>query len=213
MYWVLASLFSSILVSTLRTKRFNQMKVTWGPRNMSIVKNSADDESNKLGYELFHQGSVRRFNPSLFAVRKDDHCWFMVELKDGRWVCDCNQETDNCPHVYAVLLLAASNRLESEQPDESFQEESIKCRYCGSPDLSACGFRYNARGITRRYLCNECRRKFSVPYVEPQATLGAPSGILWLLSQVAMLTSKLNLLLKELDDRIALRNSTTNGQK
>jgi hypothetical protein len=35
-----------------------------------------------------------------------------------------------------------------------------------------------------------------------------PSGTLWLLSQVAMLTSKLNDLLKDLDDRVA---STARG--
>lgn len=174
---------------------------------MSIEKSSADDESNKLGYELFRQGSVRRFNPSLFAVRKDDRSWFIVELKEGKWVCDCNQEAVSCPHVYAVLLLSASDRIESEATDEIFGEESIKCRYCSSPDISKVGFRYNARGISRRYLCNECRRKFSVPYVEPQATLGAPSGTLWLLTQVAMLTSKLNMLLKDLDDRIAAPNT------
>jgi DNA-directed RNA polymerase subunit RPC12/RpoP len=170
---------------------------------MSIVKNPSNNETNKLGYELFRQGSVKRFNPSAFAVRKDDQSWFIVELKDGRWVCDCNVETDNCPHIYAVLLLSASDRIEPEAPDEIFEDKLMKCRYCGSPDLRGCGFRYNARGIARRYFCNECRRKFSIPYVEPQATLGAPSGILWLLSQVAMITSKLNTLLKDLDDRIA----------
>jgi transposase-like protein len=171
---------------------------------MSIVR--SDDESNKLGYELFREGAVRRFNPTLFAVRKDDRSWFIVELKEGKWVCDCN-EASNCAHVYAVLLLSASDRVETEATDEIFGDESIKCRYCSSPDISRVGFRYNARGISRRYLCNECRRKFSVPYAEPQATLGAPSGTLWLLSQVAMLTSKLNMLLKDLDDRIAASNT------
>jgi transposase-like protein len=180
---------------------------------MSIVKNPSNDELNKLGYELFRQGSVKRFSPSAFAVRKDDRSWFIVELKDGRWVCDCNSENDNCPHIYAVLLLSASDRIEPEASDEAFGDESMKCRYCGSPDIRGCGFRYNAKGIAHRYFCNECRRKFSVPYVEPQATLGAPSGILWLLSQVAMLTSKLNTLLKDLDDRIAAWNAAPNALK
>ena len=170
---------------------------------MSIAKKTADEETNMIGYELFRQGSVRRFNPSLFAVRKDLQSWFIVELKEGKWICDCNQTADNCPHIYAVLLSSASDRIQAETVEESFEDEPIKCRYCSSPDVSRVGFRYNARGIARRYLCNECRRKFSLPYIEPQATLGAPSGTLWLLSQVAMLTSKLNLLLKDLDDRIA----------
>lgn len=45
-----------------------------------------------------------------------------------------------------------------------------------------------------------------MPYVEPKTALGAPSGTLWLLSQVAMLTSKLNDLLKDLGARIASAN-------
>jgi transposase-like protein len=179
---------------------------------MSIEKNLTKDKSNMLGYELFRQGSVRRFNPSLFAVRKDQQSWFIVELKDGGWVCDCSQTQEvnggNCPHVYAVLLSVTSNRIEPDASEDSFEAELIKCRYCSSPDVSKVGFRYNARGITRRFLCNECRRKFSIPYVEAQATLGAPSGTLWLLSQIAMLTSKLNLLLKDLDDRLAVRHAS-----
>jgi DNA-directed RNA polymerase subunit RPC12/RpoP len=183
---------------------------------MSIEKphgSNADEVTNRHGYRLFREGSVRRFNPGLFAVRREDgKGWFLVELKDGNWKCDCaTNESDassaNCAHVYAALLSSATHSIGIEESDELTEERPIKCRYCGSPDISKVGFRYNARGISRRYLCNECRRKFSVPYVEPHAVVGGPSGTLWLLSQVAMLTSKLNDLLRELDDRLA---STTN---
>lgn len=164
---------------------------------------------NQLGYRLFREGSVRRFNPCLFAVRREDRKgWYLVELKNGKWVCDCISEgsksaADECAHIYAALLSSATDHIDSEESSETSEERPIKCRYCGSPDISRVGFRYNARGISRRYLCNECRRKFSVPYVEPQGAIGLPSGTLWLLSQVAMLTSKLNDLLKDLEDRIA----------
>jgi hypothetical protein len=105
--------------------------------------------------------------------------------------------------VYAALLSSATQKALSDQADDELEARPIRCRYCGSPDISRVGFRYNARGISRRYICNECRRKFSVPYIEPQSAIGMPSGTIWLLSQVAMLTSKLNDLLKDLDDRIA----------
>ena len=179
---------------------------------MSIEKASdshIDNRVNQLGYRLFREGSVRRFNPSLFAVRREDGVgWFLVELKEGRWMCDCNTANVNdnvatCPHVYAVLLSSATNRICSEDSHETMEERSFRCRHCASPDIRKAGFRYNSRGISRIYFCNECHRKFSVSYVEPQAALGAPSGVLWLLSQVAMLTSKLNDLLRELDERIA----------
>jgi len=173
------------------------------------AEGTADTETNRLGYRLFREGAVRRFNPSLFAVRREDgEGWFLVELKDGNWVCDCNtalvgSDVQHCAHIYAALLSSAMHRVSLEESCEMAEEKPLKCRYCGSLDISRVGFRYNARGISRRYLCNECRRKFSVPYVEPTATFGAPSGALWLLSQVAMLTSKLNDLLQELEDRIA----------
>ncbi|GEM_PF-1577460 len=188
---------------------------------MSIDKthgNTISDETSRLGYKLFREESVRRFNPSLFAVREETgKGWFLVELKEGRWTCDCsaqstNDNMDYCAHVYAALLSSAVRRTESEESSETFEERTIKCKYCGSPDYSRVGYRYNAHGIARRYFCNECRRKFSVPYVEPQATLGAPSGTLWILSQVAMLTSKLNDLLRDLDEKIAAGKNSVSLQ-
>jgi len=177
--------------------------------------NRISDDANRIGYRIFREGAVRRFNPTLFAVRREDgEGWFLVELKEGNWVCDCNTALadDNvqyCAHVYAALLSSAMHRVSLEESGETTEEKLLKCRYCGSLDISRVGFRYNARGISRRYLCNECRRKFSVPYVEPQVAIGAPSGTLWLLSQVAMLTSKLNDLLRELDDRITSPRAMT----
>ncbi|MCJ7457227.1 hypothetical protein MUP07_10895 [Candidatus Bathyarchaeota archaeon] len=177
---------------------------------MSIEKTrEGNSDFDRSGYKLFREGSVRRLNPALFAVRREDgRGWVMVELKEGKWVCDgedhnAGNENDRCPHVYAALLSSMTQKAVSDQTDDELEARSIKCRYCGSPNISRVGFRYNARGISRRYICNECRRKFSVPYVEPQGAVGLPSGTLWLLSQVAMLTSKLNDLLKDLDERIA----------
>jgi hypothetical protein len=190
---------------------------------MSIEKpheDNSDAPFNDVGYRIFKDGLVRRFNPTLFAVRKEDKKgWFLVELRDGQWACDCGAgdasgTLGNCPHVYAALLSSATQRVELEESSEVAEERPIRCRYCGSPDISKVGFRYNARGISRRYLCNECRRKFSVPYVEPHAVHGLPSGTLWLLTQVAMLTSKLNELLSDLEERTmsAVNTSQSGGQ-
>jgi len=96
---------------------------------------SADNEANQLGYRLFREGSVRRFNPSLFAVRREDgRGWHLVEAKDGRWVCDCNPDYIGeipapCAHVYAALLSSATSRVQSEEPCEEGEEKPIRCRY------------------------------------------------------------------------------------
>jgi len=172
-------------------------------------ENTLSEEANKLGYNLFQKGMVKRFNPSLFAVRRDDSKgWFLVELKEGKWTCDCNETAGTCAHVYAALLSSATNSIQSDESIETTEERLLKCRYCGSPDISRVGFRYNVHGISRRYLCNQCYRKFSVSYVEPQVSLGAPSGTLWLLNQIAMLTSKLTDLLKDLDQRVTAVKDT-----
>jgi len=186
--------------------------------------NTIGDDANRMGYKIFREGAIRRFSPTLFAVRREDgQGWFLVELKDGNWVCDCStalagSNVQQCAHVYAALLSSAMHRVSLDESCETAEEKLLKCRYCGSLDISRVGFRYNARGISRRYLCNECRRKFSVPYVEPETALGAPSGTLWLLSQVAMLTSKLNDLLRDLDQRVtserdsrSIRSNRTEG--
>ena len=52
---------------------------------MSIEKpeNNANDKANWLGYKLFREGAIRRFNPCLFAVKRENNeGWFLVELKD-----------------------------------------------------------------------------------------------------------------------------------
>lgn len=168
-------------------------------------ENSNKDESNALGYKLFRTGMTKRLNPCLFAVKREDNQgWFLVELKDGAWRCDCNAYNENehsCPHIYAALLSSVTSSVNLEETTEPAEEKLLKCRYCGSPDISKVGFRYNAHGIARRYMCNECQRKFSVAYVEA-ASFGAPSGILWLLTQIGMLTSKLNDLLTDLNGKI-----------
>jgi transposase-like protein len=68
-------------------------------------------------------------------------------------------------------------------------------RHCGTPDVARCGFRYNARGISKRYRCNECQRKLSVPHV---ASLnGKPSELIWLLNEMEMVMETLVILLGE----------------
>jgi hypothetical protein len=184
----------------------------------SPSQNSNKDECNTLGHKLFRTGLIKRFNPCLFAVKREDNQgWFLVELKDGTWKCDCNTYNEHehtCPHIYAALLSAATSSVNIEETAETIEEKPLRCRYCGSPDISKVGFRYNAHGIARRYRCNECYRKFSVAYVEAES-LGAPSGIIWLLTQIGMLTSKLNDLLTDLDNKIAQTcsaNSTGNNK-
>jgi transposase-like protein len=155
--------------------------------------NKAEIPLNQKGFELFKANKVRRINPTHFLVKTEDSVGsFVVELLDGKWVCDCDHKSEECEHRYAARLAAVSQRLQEEPTEDS----KLVCRYCGSPDISRCGFRYNAYGISRRLRCNECLRKFSVKYTNNSAS--PPSEITWLIAEIGMVLTKL----EELIDRI-----------
>jgi transposase-like protein len=155
--------------------------------------NKAEVPLNQKGFELFKANKVRRINPTHFLVKTENGLGsYLVELHEGKWVCDCDQKSQECQHRYAVRLAAVSEKFQEEPTDSS----RLVCRYCGSPDISRCGFRYNSYGISRRYKCNECLRKFSVKYTNSGAS--SPSEMMWLIAEIGMVLTKV----EELIDRI-----------
>ena len=158
----------------------------------------SEGKSREEGFQIFRAGFVRRLSHTHYIAKNAaDEGWHLIELKDGKWQCDCKSVGTECAHVYASQLMRTTSRLPSEQLDES----RLKCRYCGGQDLGRSGFRYNSRGIIRRYKCNDCLRKFSIPHVQRdiQAT---PSEVAWLLNEIGMLTSKLAELLQEMNAKL-----------
>ena len=171
-----------------------------------MTDNVNNEEIKKKGFDLFcKKDAVRRLTPNITAVKGDFEGYYIVELKDGRWICECSCFTQNgeyCEHIYAAQVTKNTNRnIETETTQHN--ESSLKCRYCSSPDISRCGFRYNRRGISRRYYCNECERKFSIRIIESnQAILTTPSEMVWLLNQIGLQVSKLSELLIQLDIKL-----------
>jgi DNA-directed RNA polymerase subunit RPC12/RpoP len=157
----------------------------------------SEDEIRDIGFQIFKSSLLRRLSSKHYVVKSQvAEGWHVVEIKQGKWVCDCTSTEDLCPHLYAAQLHRSTAKL---QPD-LFDETNLKCRYCGSPDVAKCGFRYNSRGISRRYRCSDCLRKFSINFVEN--SLKKPSEIVWLLNEVGSLTTKLTELLSELNVRL-----------
>ena len=166
----------------------------------------SEDKNREEGFQLFRKGLVRRLSSTHYIAKvAADEGWKLIELREGKWNCDCNSKEPPCAHLHAAQLLRTTSRLPTEEIDEAH----LKCRYCSSPDIARCGFRYNSRGIVRRYRCNDCQRKFSIPYVQPNP--GAmPMELLWLLNEIEMLMSKMTDLLVQLNDMIG-RTETTDG--
>jgi hypothetical protein len=51
------------------------------------------DEVRKEGFEIFKNGLVRRLSPTHYIVRASTaEAWRLVELKNGRRICDCGAE-------------------------------------------------------------------------------------------------------------------------
>jgi hypothetical protein len=159
----------------------------------------SEDKNREEGFTIFKKGLLRRLSSSYYVVKTPGaEAWQLVELKDGKWRCDCEAGESFCAHLYAAQLNRSTSKLQPELIDESH----LKCRYCGSPDVAGCGFRYNARGIARRYRCNDCQRKFSIPHI--QLAAGArPSESLWILNEIGMLITRLSDLLAQLNSKLA----------
>ena len=88
------------------------------------------------------------------------------------------------------------------KPELLFQD-SLNSQRNPQDDNSRCGFRYNARGISRRYYCHECERKFFIRIVHSaQAVTNVPAEVVWLLDEVGLQVTRLNELLVQLDLRL-----------
>jgi len=175
-------------------------------RRQALTAPTPDDEIKKKGFDLYcAEKAVRRLTPNITAVKGDLEGYRIVELNDGEWICECFHYAQNgefCEHIYAAQLARKANRSYETEMSAS-DEDKLKCRYCGSLDISRCGFRYNARGISRRYYCHEFERKFSIRIVESQQAIASvPAEVTWLLDQVGLQASRLNDLLIRLDSKL-----------
>jgi hypothetical protein len=165
-----------------------------------------DEETRKKGWELFcTEDAVRRITETLSAVKTPNDEYHLPEFKDGKWLCTCRDydpSTEICEHIYAAQLARDTKRsYETEIKRED--EANLACRYCGSPDLRKCGFRYNHHGIAHRYYCYRCERKFSIRVIDSDGKIACfPQEVVWLLDQVGRLTSRLNQLLLEVEEKL-----------
>jgi hypothetical protein len=158
----------------------------------------SEESIREEGFTIFKEGTVRRLSPTHYVVKSQAaNSWRLVELKDAIWVCDCNSSGAPCPHAYSVQLHRYATKEKAHQLDES----RLKCRYCSSIDIAGCGFRYGARGISRRYFCRDCQRKFSIPYVNSNPD-SKPNDIAWLLNELGMLVTQLTRVIAGLNEKL-----------
>lgn len=157
-----------------------------------------EDKARDEGFAIFKNGALRRLSPTHYVAKSQEgDGWRLMELKEGKWICDCVVDGTTCAHLYAALF----HRYASKECKEDLDEAHLKCRYCGSIDIAGCGFRYGARGISCRYLCRDCQRKFSIPYVHASVN-NKPNELSWLLNEVGMLITRLTQLVSEMNEKL-----------
>lgn len=145
------------------------------------------------GFSLYRANKVRRLNPTQFLVKTENEVGsFLVEVLGGDWKCECGNAED-CAHRHAAQLTATAMTLITQPEDLN-----SKCRYCGSSDISGCGYRYNTYGISKRVRCNECHRKFSIKQPDRAGFKRLPSETVWLLSEIGMILNKLENLIEKI---------------
>jgi putative transposase len=86
------------------------------------------------------------------------------------WTCTCpdfNYRRWTCKHIYAVQF-SQGLRKEVKQYAEATQPRTLspiqisQCQFCGSQSIKKFGIRKNKSGDIQRYVCDDCKRTFSV---------------------------------------------------
>ncbi len=80
------------------------------------------DEVRKEGFEIFKKGQVRRLSSNHFVVKTANSvCWQIVEIKQGKWICDCGTGDEWRVRLCAAQLHRTTSKIQPEPLDESHQ--------------------------------------------------------------------------------------------
>jgi len=99
---------------------------------------------------------------------QSNHGFYIVTKGYKVWNCscpDCQYRKVECKHINAVKFwLKLKDKLKEETTFTTEVEVSneIKCPYCFSTNYIKRGIRKTKNGIKQRYLCKDCKKKFSV---------------------------------------------------
>src|SRR5208283_693429 len=91
---------------------------------------------------------------------------YRVSQTFNGWVCSCPDNTYRawtCKHIFAVQFSYNLKQIvKRETVLEPLTNIVSQCQFCGSSKLRKYGVRRNKSGDIQRYLCEFCKRSFSV---------------------------------------------------
>jgi putative transposase len=112
---------------------------------------------------------ISRFSKENYIVKSQSgngeyHVTYQT-LKNN-WICNCPDflfRGWTCKHIYAVLFSSNLRELVQKQTTLTLEPINVsQCQFCGSRSLKKFGIRRNKSGDIQRYLCEFCKRTFSV---------------------------------------------------
>ena len=115
------------------------------------------------------EGMISRFSKENYVVKSQSgngeyHVTYQ-RIKNN-WICTCPDFTFRgwtCKHIYAVLFSANLRQLVEKQTTLTLEPISVtQCSFCGSKCLKKFGLRKNKSGDIQRYICEYCKRTFSI---------------------------------------------------
>lgn len=116
----------------------------------------------QLGIELVRSGAVRAISQSSYDVASQNGSGkYDVTWTRNRWTCSCPDylEERHCKHAYAVQYFLQMRNIIANAEREGLEST---CPYCRSAHLIRRGQRYSRTGPTQRYLCKDCKRRFTI---------------------------------------------------
>ena len=120
-------------------------------RGLRIVKNN--------------KNQIRKVNDSSYTVlSQNGNGSYLASLIEEGWICECPDfrfRGLRCKHIWAVEF---SLKLREQVKKKTvIQQITVsECVYCHSKNIKRNGVRHNKSGDIQRFLCENCRKTFSI---------------------------------------------------
>lgn len=123
------------------------------------------------GLEILSKGDqIKRIDSDTYRVRSQssENGSYLVTRNGKDWTCECPDHANRkvvCKHIWSVYFsLNLRQRVVTKVQTEIDLAKSSKegfCRNCASENIVKIGSRHNLHGDVQRFLCNDCKKKFS----------------------------------------------------
>lgn len=117
------------------------------------------------GIQIVMKGDIKKQNDGHYQVQSQSNqdTWYDIIWEKNHWACNCidhQQHNHKCKHIFAVnYFLTLENIKNGLKKNDN---DVILCPKCKSnKNIIKRGKLYNRSGVSQRYYCKDCDKKFS----------------------------------------------------